>query len=228
MTSAPEPMDEAVEAVEEGDVQTLKRLLVADPSLATARPDDARTLLHVATDWPGHRPHVAETIALLVESGADVNARFVGYHAETPLHWAASNDDVTAIDALLDAGADIDARGAVIADGTPLSDAVAFAQWRAARRLVERGAHVVPRHAAALGMADKVTVADQDELDLCFWYACHGGQRGVAEDLLARGANLDWLPPWECRTPLDAATRHGFTDLAAWLRTQGAHSATRF
>ena len=62
-------------------------------------------------------------------AGADVNARFTGPHTETPLHWAASSDDVEALDALLDAGADIEGDGAVIGGGTPIADAVAFGQW---------------------------------------------------------------------------------------------------
>jgi hypothetical protein len=112
------------------------------PELATARiGTDAcsRTLLHVLTDWPGHRANAAATVAVLVDAGADVNARFVGRHTETPLHWAASSDDIDALDALLDRGADIEAEGAVIGGGTPLLDATAFGQWEAARRLVGRG-----------------------------------------------------------------------------------------
>ena len=61
-------------------------------------------------------------------------------HTETPLHWAASCDDVDVMEVLLDHGADIEAEGACIGGGTPLADAVAFGQWRAARRLIERGA----------------------------------------------------------------------------------------
>src|SRR5262249_57303167 len=84
------------------------------------------------------------------------NARFDGRHTETPLHWAASSDDVEVLDALLDRGADIEASGAVIGGGTPLADAVAFGQWRAARRLVERGAQSNLWQAAALGLMDRV------------------------------------------------------------------------
>ena len=142
-----EPLAVAVvEAIHAGDQERLARLLAEHPGLATARLGDdrpggtTRTLLHVATDWPGHFPNGPATVALLVGAGAEVNARFGGSHDETPLHWAASSDDVEVLDALLDLGADIEATGAVIAGGTPLTDARAFGQWRAAHRLVERGA----------------------------------------------------------------------------------------
>jgi hypothetical protein len=72
------------ELVIAGDVEGLRAALAADPGLATARPDGSRTLLHVLTDWPGHRPRALETFAVLVEAGADVNARFGG-DGETPL-----------------------------------------------------------------------------------------------------------------------------------------------
>jgi uncharacterized protein len=127
----------AVEAIRSGDLEVLKRLLRDNPSLATARIGKSRTLLHVATDWPGNFPNSAATVAALIEGGAEVNARSTGAHTETPLHWAASCDDVAALDALLDHGADIEAPGAVIGGGRPLADAVAFGQWQAARRLVE-------------------------------------------------------------------------------------------
>jgi len=190
----------AVEAIHKGDVASLKRLLETNPGLATARIGDPkscngmwRSLLHVATDWPGHFPNGASTIAALVGAGADVNARFTGPHAETPLHWAASSDDVAVLDELLDAGADIEAVGAVIGGGTPLADAVAFGQWKAARRLVERGARTTLAHAAGLGLMERVqahfagkTPPTSDQINHAFWYACHGGQRGAAEYLAAQ------------------------------------------
>ena len=76
----------------------MKRLLSQNSHLANARIDDKRTLLHVATDWPGHFPNNTETVVTLVASGADVNAEFAGRHSETPLHWAASSDDVGVIE----------------------------------------------------------------------------------------------------------------------------------
>ena len=82
----------AVAAIHTGDLAALGRLLAGNPWLATARLGDdgpegmSRTLLHVVTDWPGHFPDGAATVAALAGAGADVNARFRGPHEETPLH----------------------------------------------------------------------------------------------------------------------------------------------
>jgi uncharacterized protein len=229
-----------VDAIHQGDVPALRRLLMENPELATARLGDddpegmSRTLLHVVTDWPGHFPNGPETVAALVEAGAVVDARFRGPHAETPLHWAASSNDVAVLDALLDAGADIDAQGAVIAGGSPLEDARAFGQWDAAYRLVERGATTTMQDAAALGLMDRLesyfageSTPARDEVDIAFWAACHGGQPEAAEYLLDRGADLNWLPFWgEELTPLDAAARSDANELVSWLRERGAKSAS--
>ena len=221
----------AVEAISSGDTKSLKRLLSQNSHLANARIDDKRTLLHVATDWPGHFPNNTETVVTLVASGADVNAEFAGRHSETPLHWAASSDDVGVIDVLLDHGANIEARGSVIGGGTPMSDAVAFGQWRAARRLVERGARTTLWQAAALGLMDRVDEyfalvppPTADEITNAFWCACHGGQRAVAECLLGRGADLNWIGH-DGYSPLDAANRSGVSEVVQWLRSRGAKSA---
>ena len=65
----------AFEAIHAGDVEGLERLLAEHPTLATARFTDERrherTLLHTATDWPGHFPRGAATVAALVAAGAD-------------------------------------------------------------------------------------------------------------------------------------------------------------
>lgn len=224
---------EVVGAIRTGDQDALRALLAAHPTLAQARigtATEARTLLHVLADWPGHRPGAAATAAVLAHAGAPVDARFVGAHAETPLHWAASNDDVPLLDALLDAGAEIDAAGGVIGGGTALLDAAAFGQWNAARRLVERGARAQLWEAAALGLRDHVAAAlaarptpTPAEISAAFWGACHGGQRATAELLLDHGAELDRVG-WDGLTPLGAAERSGAQPIADWLRARGARS----
>ena len=107
------PARTAIEVIRSGDAAALERLLREHPALVHVRIADpecreARTLLHVVTDWPGHVPEAAAKIRALVDAGADVDARFTGSHGETPLHWAASSDDIEALDALLDAGAAIE------------------------------------------------------------------------------------------------------------------------
>jgi ankyrin repeat protein len=223
----------AMSAVQGGDLEKLAVLLSENPTLATSRIGDgstSRTLLHVATDWPGHFPNNRATVELLIGAGAEVDARFAGHHTETPLHWAASSDDVEVIDALLDAGADIEVRGAVIGEGTPLADAVAFGLWNAAARLVARGAETNLWQAAALGLLEVVQTCfaeghpSSEEVTEAFWCACHGGQRQTAEYLLEQGADLDWVG-YDGLTPLDAALRNGEVGLVEWLKGLGAKTA---
>ena len=166
-----------------------------------------------------------------MRAGADVNARFHGSHTETSLHWAASSDDVEAIDTLVDAGADIEASGAVLGGGTPLADACGFGQWQAARRLVERGATTRLKDAAALGLIDRLEAAfaaepipAPDEVTSALWSACHGGRRQAAEYLLDRGADLNWIG-WDELTPLDVASQAEASELVDWLRSNGAKTA---
>ena len=213
-------------AVRAGDTQALSEILTRRPDLATVKVPGyrGRTLLLIAVDWPGHYPNVRTTIDLLVRAGAELNPKPpVGKQEESPLHWAASSDDIDALDALLDAGADINATGAVIGGGTALNDATAFGQWNAARRLVERGAPVSAWDAAALGLTDRLRAEPFEDLDELLWAACHGGHRDTAEYLLDAGADINWVG-YDELTPLGAAERSEADDLAAWLRTRGART----
>jgi ankyrin repeat protein len=226
-----------VKAIQGGEVETLERLLDRFPDLAAIRIVDARgvarSLLHIVADWPGHFPNGARTVAVLIAAGADVNAAMAGptsSHA-TALHWAASSGDVEVLDALLDGGANIEAPGAVFTNGPPMSDAVIFAQWRAARRLLERGATTTIWQAAALGLLDRVQrfceaapPPSAEYITNAFWHACRGGQRQVAEYLLDRGADVNWVGH-DRKRPLDAALDSGATGLAQWLRGRGAKHA---
>ncbi len=224
-------------AIRAGDVAALNALLDEYPVLARAWVRDfrgcERSLLHLLTDWPGHVPNAPALVSRLVDAGADVNARFRGAHSETPLHWAASSNDLDALDALVDAGADVEAPGAVLGGGTPIADAVGFGQWHAARRLLEHGARTNLWQAAALGLLDRVSelcsdgTCDADEITQAFWQACHGGQRQTAEYLPGRGAGINWIG-WNEQTPLDIALSQDHEEtpaLADWLRRRGAKTA---
>ena len=228
-----------VAAIHAGEVESLRRLLGEHPGLASARLVDGKggsgTPLHAVADWPGYFPRGPEVVAVLIDAGADPSVPVEGsWHAETPLHWAASSDDVEVARALIDGGADIEATGASIAGGTPLDDAVGYGCWGVARLLVDRGARVDRLwHAAALGMMSRVeellaaAPPTPQELTDAFWQACHGGQRRMAEWLLALGAELNGTPSWGGDSPLDAAhgAGTGREALLTWLQERGAKSA---
>ncbi|WP_405486088.1 ankyrin repeat domain-containing protein [Streptomyces sp. NBC_00096] len=223
-------------AIRGGDLDGLQRLLAEHPGLAGGRivkrgeAEGERSLLHIAVDWPGHRPRTAEVIR--TAAGADPGAPFIGAHAETPLHWAASNDDVTAIDALVESGADVDAPGSVLGGGGPLADASGFGQWRAARRLLELGARPTLQDAATLGLLSPVEEfvaagAAPGEVNSAFWGACHGGQLSIAQYLLSQGADINWIG-YDGLTPLDAALTSEDEPLLGWLRSSGARTREEF
>jgi uncharacterized protein len=174
---------ELVQAIHTGDIGSLQRLVGEHEGLASARIQHqkrgSRTPLHGATDWPGYFPNGPAVVQILIEAGADPNAPTIGgTYSETPLHWAASSDDVDVADALMDGGADVEALGASIAGGAPLDDAVGYGCWNVARRLVERGARVDKLwHASALGILSRVeellnAIPSPSEADIndAFWH----------------------------------------------------------
>lgn len=229
--SSYEIADLVVAAIHSGDVVALRRLLTDHRDVASAPLGGrykSRTPLHAVADWPGYFPNGPEMVRVLIEAGADPDARQPG--EETPLHWAASSDDWHVAAALIDAGADINAPDGSI--GTPLANAVGYACWDVARLLVARGARVdQPWIAASLGLLDRLEQLLGDDpaeetLSQAFWHACAGGQRRAAEYLLGRGADINWVPDYARGTPLDAATGQGTQreNLIGWLRARSAAS----
>jgi ankyrin repeat protein len=86
-------------ACEAGDVATLRDLLAKEPSLVRERTAGGGTGLHLAV-------HHLDVVRLLLEHGADPNARDVGDNAY-PLHFAGGAGGVEVVRALLDAGGDV-------------------------------------------------------------------------------------------------------------------------
>jgi hypothetical protein len=218
----------------------VRALVEQNPRVASARIEGRirgtwRTPLHIAADWPGYFPHAPAVVALLAGAGADPNAGTGGRRPETPLHWAASSDDLDVAVALIDAGAALDTPGGSI--GTPLDNAVGYGCWHVARLLVERGVAVEKLwHASALGILSRVEELlaatpppTTEDITEAFWHACSGGQRRAAELLLlAAGADIMMgIPSYRDKTAIDVAagpdTRRGL--LVGWLRERGATSA---
>jgi uncharacterized protein len=98
--------------------------------------------------------------------------------------------------------------------------------------LVQRGTRVDRLgHAAALGLVARLEELlsvepspAAEEISHAFFQACHGGQRRTAEHLLARGADVNFVPDYAKTTPLAAATglETRRETLATWLRDHGA------
>jgi ankyrin repeat protein len=241
----PDDSQEAVEllfAVRGGDINLVRGLASVNPDLARARfgstERGTRTALHFVTDWPGYFPSGPEIVKLLIEAGADPNALTTargsdspGPGSETPLHWAASSDDVDVAMALIDGGADLETPDGSI--GTPLDNAVGYGCWHVARLLVASGARVDKVwHAGALGMLDRLEALltpqiDPDLISQGFWHACGAGQRRAADRLLRAGADLNWEPDYAEGTALDAASGGGTRQdiVIEWLQSIGARSA---
>jgi hypothetical protein len=235
MTEDSDTASALVAAIHAGDIATILSIVAAAPRLARdplgGRFKD-RTALHVVCDWPGYFPNGPEIVRLLIDAGADPNDRGDGAPgSETPLHWAASSDDVDVAAALIDGGADIEVPDGSI--GTPLDNAVGYACWHVARLLVDRGARVEKLwHAGALGMLDRLeellatTNPTAEQISQGLWHACAGAQRRAAERLLAAGADLHWQPEYAHGTALDAARGDGTRrqNVISWLEERGARS----
>ena len=231
-------------AVRGGDVDLVRRLVSENSDLARARLGSrergTRTALHFVMDWPGYFPGGPDIVRVLIDAGADPNAATTragsdtpGPGSETPLHWAASSDEVDVAVALVDGGADLETPNGSI--GTPLDNAVGYGCWHVARLLATRGARVDKIwHAAALGLLDRLEALfgpeiDPEQISQGFWHACAAGQRRAADRLLRAGADLNWEPDYAEGTALDAAKGSGTRQsiVIEWLQSIGATSAQR-
>lgn len=222
-------------AVHGGDVDAVRRLIAGNPDLAMANfvaRGGSGTALHFVTDWPGYFPNGPDIVHVLIDAGADPNATTTGPGMpETPLHYAASTDDVDVAVALIDRGADLETPGGSI--GTPLDNAIGYACWHVARLLATRGARIEKVwHASALGLLDTletllVSGIDRQEISEGFWHACSAGQRRAAERLLNGGADIAWVPAYADGTALDAADGLGTRqeNVIEWLRSIGARTS---
>ena len=127
------PRDRFFAACSAGDVATLRELLDAHPTLVQERVGLGQTGLHMAVAHP-------EAVRLLLERGADPNARDTGDNA-LALHFAAAMGHLDSVRALLDAGSDVHGHGD-LHDGDVIG--WAMGDWPANRPvvelLIERGA----------------------------------------------------------------------------------------
>jgi hypothetical protein len=160
--------DAALAALDDGDVDRLRGLLAADPSLARARTNldppygyfSGATLLHHVAGNPYRDkplpPNVVDLARVLLDAGAEVHARTLGPNGGDTMGLLvtgkqASDMGVTGalMDLLLQRGARLDLTPDDALDG-PLTNH----SPRAAEKMIELGARTDVLAAAALGRMD--------------------------------------------------------------------------
>ncbi len=163
-------------------------------------PYAAWTPLHVAAYF-----NAKDVAALLLERGADVNAKALG--GETPLHFAANGQDTSVAALLLEHGANPNAKDD---DGnTPLMKAALGSQKEMVQLLVTGGADVnASNNDGETPLLSATRMSTIDGYDLVTF-------------LLDKGANAN-APDSRGDTPLATAIKRGDNTLATLLRSHGA------
>jgi ankyrin repeat protein/catechol 2,3-dioxygenase-like lactoylglutathione lyase family enzyme len=218
-----------------GDVETLRQLLHRDPSLSRERLAGGTTGLHGAVRHP-------DAVRLLLEHGADANARDVGDNA-TALHFAAANGTLDSVRLLLDAGADVHGIGDVH-NGEVIGWAAREGNEAVVNLLLERGARHHVFSAMALRDRDLVQKLVEEHPDCLLRRRSRfenmqtpvhaalappdglgflAGQPDYAmlELLIELGADLEATDD-KARTPLAVALLRGDHEAARLLKAAGA------
>jgi len=152
----------------QGDTAQLEQLLAANRSLVSAMSSDGWTPLHLAAFFGK-----IDAARLLLNKGAQVNARSANAMQNIPLHAAAAGKHMDVIKLLIDHGASVNARQH--GGWTALHAAAQNGDLETARALVGAGADVQTR-------ADN----NQTALDLALTKA----QQAMVDYLEANGARL--------------------------------------
>jgi hypothetical protein len=210
----------ANEAIRSGNPHELSRLLAEHPELARIRVIRGRTLFNQLADWPGCWPRRLESAALLINAGADVNARAgTADNDETTLQEAVSCYDTALTELIIEAGGSADG---LDDDRRPLAQALFYEAGDAAKVLIKHGATIDLEFAAGLGRMDLLPTffdadgtllpaagvhhppvntpeppaegAGSELLEQALVYACITGQREAAAYLVDRGADVNAEP----------------------------------
>lgn len=224
-------------AIDRGDIDLVRQMLVDTPSLATELISWGPVLcpcktepLHYMSDGPFNQlwdhGRQAELAEILVAAGAPVDG--LPGSGETPLHGAASLGEAGVARVLLDHGADIESIASYpgIPHGTPLDFAVHFGMVEVVDLLVSRGANILSaRMAAGAGELERLKKElpdlQQDRVTLLDTFRCAAvcDRRDVIDYLLADGIDvntdidgatvLHWAA-WEAKPAMvKFLTRHG-------------------
>jgi ankyrin repeat protein/catechol 2,3-dioxygenase-like lactoylglutathione lyase family enzyme len=231
------------EACAKGDGEMLRDMLRNDPALVRATIPDSPyhgwTALHEAAKR-GH----ADAVRLLLEYGADPNAREAGDNTY-PLHWAAAHGHADIVRALLDAGGDVHGIGDVH-ELDVIGWATVFrepgedpTQMPVSRRelvslLLERGARHHIFSAMAVGDLDLIRELVEEKPDALdrrmsrfeegqtpLHFAMNRKRYDILDLLIGKGADLE-AQDLSDHTALATAMLHGDWTAMTRLRAAGA------
>ena len=135
----------AMAAIKTGDIEKLKELVAADPSLATSRSTRSHpTLLQCLALDAKDKPNAVQMAEVLIKAGAELHE---------PLGACASIDNRPVAELLIDHGAAVDGIGG----WSPIEESLYWNSRNVLELLLERGAKVQNlRTAAGLGRTDLI------------------------------------------------------------------------
>jgi len=151
-----------------GETEQIEKLVSSNRSLASGLSSDGWTPLHLAAFFGKD-----DAARLLLNKGAQVDARSTNAMQNTPLHAAAAGKHATLVKLLIDRGANVNARQH--GGWTPMHAAAQSGDVEMAKVLVAAGADVLVR-----------AENNQTPLDL----ALTKGQQAMVDFLEANGAKL--------------------------------------
>ncbi len=238
----------AADAICNGEVKTLKRLLAEEPQLIHSRStrEHRATLLHYvsANGVEGYRQttpkNIVEIAEVLLKAGADVNAEADVYGGgatalglvATSVHPFRAGVQNPLMQILLDHGADIEHKSSAGNRQNAVTGALANGRGEAAVYLAERGARLDLESAAGVGRLDFVKEffnvdgglkrkTTQKQLQAALKLACTWGRLNVVEFLLDKGVDLS-RDRVDGQTPLHCAAIGGQLETIKFLLQQNA------
>lgn len=204
-----------LQAVRDGDVSVVKRLLSDDPRLVRATDDHLKTPLHWAAEHDHH-----DVARMLLHVGADLEA--TTSWGATPLDWAATMGSTKVADLLL-------ARGA---QGMNLVAAASLGKLDLVCKFLDSGTplaslarRAVPAEPNDHWVADSACMKG-DVISDAFYGACRNGHTAIAVLLLERGANVNAKGVFG-GTALHWAAVNGHKDTVAFLVAHGVDLTIR-
>jgi len=238
----------AADAICNGDVKTLERLLAEKPQLIHSRStrEHKATLLHYvsANGVEGYRQqtpkNIVEIAKVLLKAGADVNAEADVYGGgatalglvATSIHPFRAGVQNPLMQILLDHGADIDHETSAGNRQDAVAGCLANGRGEAAVFLADRGARLNLESAAGVGRLDVVKgffdadgrlkgKTNRKQLQAALKHACTWGRLNVVEFLLDKDVDLS-RDEGDGQTPLHCAAIGGQLETIKFLLKQNA------